>query len=123
MKKILLTAIVSLALSQSAVAGTAGIAGLKLIQGVGIVNTTFFGHFATGVMQVRVQGGFVIPAGLTCTDTQYLDTLRSADPDRALFNLLRDAKTQRRNVLLYITDDTTKAASPGRCSLVAAEVL
>lgn len=122
MKKLLIATIVSVALSQSAFAGVAGI-GLHQIQGVGIVNTTAFGHFATGVMEIRVLNNFTIPVSLNCTDATYIDTLKSTDPDRALFNLLRDAKTQRRNVLLYITDEPARAVSPGRCSLVAAEVL
>ena len=116
-----LITIFALALSQNVFAGTAGI-GLHKIQGIGIVNTTFFGHFVPGVMGIRVLNGFTLPPGVVC-DTKFIDTLKSTDPDRALFNLLRDAKTQRRDVLLYITDDPAKAASPGKCSLVAAEVL
>ena len=122
MKKLLFGAALILAFSHSVFAGVGG-TGLRQIQGVGIIKTKEFGHLSNDVMQIRVLGGFTPPSGVVCNDTTYLDTLKSVDPDRALFNLLRDAKTQRRNVLLYLTDDPTKTASPGRCSLVAAEVL
>lgn len=122
MKKIFLIAALVLTFSQSAFAGVGG-TGLRQIQGISIVKTTAFGHLSSDVMQIRVLNGFTPPNGVVCSDTTYIETLKSADADRALFNLLRDAKTQRRNVLLYITDDPTKAAFPGRCSLVAAEVL
>ncbi len=122
MKKILLTAALALAFSQTAFAGVGGI-GLHQIQGIGIVKTTAFGHLSPDVMEIRVLNGFTPPAGVVCSDTTFIDTLKSVDSDRALVNLLRDAKTQRRNVLLYITDDPTKTAVTGRCSLVAAEVL
>lgn len=122
MKKIFFIVALTLALSQSAFSGVGG-TGLRQIQGISIVKTTVFGHLSSDVMQIRVQGGFTPPNGVFCSNKTYIDTLKSADADRALFNLLRDAKSQRRNVLLYITDDPTKAAFPGTCSLVAAEVL
>lgn len=122
MKKLLFVAALILAFSQSAFAGVGG-TGLRQIQGIAIIKTAAFGHQSGDAMEIRVLNGFTPPPGVVCTDTTYIDTLKSVDPDRALFNLLRDAKTQRRNVLLYITDDPAKTVVPGRCSLVAAEVI
>lgn len=122
MKKLFVVAFLALALSQTAFAGVGG-TGLRQIERISIIKTKAYGHLSADVMQIKVQGGFTPPEGVACSNVNYIETLKSADPDRALFNLLRDAKTQRRNVLLYITDDPTKAAFPGSCSLVAAEVL
>lgn len=122
MKKLFFAAAFVLAFSHSAFAAV-GATGIRQISGISIIKTTAFGQLSSDVMQIRILNGFTPTNGVVCADTTGIDTLRSVDPDRALFNLLRDAKTQRRNVLLYITDDPAKTATPGRCSLVAAEVL
>ncbi len=122
MKKLLILASLTLAFTQSAFAGVGG-TGLVQIQGIAIIKTAAFGHKTGNVMEIRVANGFTPPSGVFCSEKKFIDTMQSVDSDRALFNLLRDAKQQRRNVLLYITDDPAKTVVPGRCSLVAAEVL
>ena len=46
-----------------------------------------------GDMEILVGNGFTIPQGFTCTDSHYLTTRKSADPDRAMYNMLLKAKT------------------------------
>jgi hypothetical protein len=122
MKKLLFLATLILAFSQSALAGVGG-TGLAQLQGIAIIKTAAFGHKTGNVMEIRLASDFTPSNGVICAEKRFIDTMQTVDPDRALFNLLRDAKQQRRNVLLYITDDPTKTVVPGRCSLVAAEVL
>lgn len=122
MKKLLFFATVTLFFLQSAYAGVGG-TGVTQIQGIAIIKTAAFGHKTGNVMEVRLASDFTPPQGVNCSEKRFIDTMQTVDPDRALFNLLRDAKQQRRNVLLYITDDPAKTVFPGRCSLVAAEVL
>lgn len=73
-------------------------------------------------MEIKVKNGFNMPPGVFC-DPNYVTTKLSMDPDRAMMNLLRDALTMNRPVILHVTDSPAQNAYPGRCSLVAVELL
>jgi hypothetical protein len=100
---------------------TAGVAGVGdiypvYIQDVGVVALPSGGHLA-GNLEVRIKGGFAVPAGVSC-DGNWITTLKSVDADKRLFALLSLAQTTKQPVALRITDDPTYTAWPGRCSLV-----
>jgi hypothetical protein len=74
------------------------------------------GHIA-GNMEVKITGGFVIPKGFTCTDTNYLTTLKTTDPDRAMLGMLLKVQKTSQPIQLRITDKPALTAYPGRCSI------
>lgn len=76
------------------------------------------GH-KSGNLEVKIQGGFTLPAGFGCFDRIYLTTLKSVDADKRMFALLTAAQTAKQPVSLWITDDPTYTAAGGRCSLLA----
>lgn len=119
MKKLLLIPLFfALTLSQNALAGVAVIT-VKL-ESIAIIDAAFGGHIA-GNMEISVPNGLLLPSGVVC-NKKYFTTRKTVDPDRAMFNLLRDAKNGLRTVQLNITDDPTRTAFPGRCSLLSAAV-
>jgi hypothetical protein len=76
-----------------------------------------------GNMEIGILHNFVIPQGFTCTDSHYLTTRKTTDPDRAMFNLLLKAKetqpfpAEPEMIYLRITDNPSLTAYQGRCSL------
>jgi hypothetical protein len=75
-----------------------------------------------GNMQVKIQGGFKPPSGVSCEGT-YITTLAGADPDRLMFQLLITAAANGLPVHLGITDDPQYNAFPGNCSLMFVSLL
>ena len=86
------------------------------IQDVSVIALPSGGHLA-GNLEVRVKGGFTVPAGMSC-DGNWITTLKSVDADKRLLALLSLAQTSKQPVHLRITDDPAYTAFPGRCSLV-----
>jgi hypothetical protein len=118
MKRLFLSticAITALALSQNVFAGT-GSTGSVLIQSVSVINVPFGSH-KPGNVEIQIRNGFVIPSGVSC-DANYITTLKLVDPDGAMLSLLRDARNSNQPVSLWITDNPTYTAYPGRCSIV-----
>jgi hypothetical protein len=107
-------ALIGMMLSQNAFAGEGDIGPLA-IERVGIIATATGSHIA-GNMEVKIENGFVVPAGMTC-DNNYITTKKTTDPDRAMFYMLLKAQTVRKPVFLRITDNPTLTAYPGRCSI------
>ena len=119
MKKLLIFTITVLALSQNAFAGNGYIhVQLERLADLGVA---FGGHLA-GNMEIKIKNGFTLPSGVKC-DTNYITTKKEVDPDRAMLSLLRDAMTSQRTIELIITDDQAYTAYPGRCSLIAVNLL
>ena len=117
MKKLLIAVITVIAVSQNLFAGVGIISGVRL-ETIGIIGVAYGGHLA-GNMEIKVKDGFTLPTGVNC-DTNYITTRKAVDPDRAMFNLLRDAYNARRPVTLYITDNSSLTAFGGRCSILIA---
>ena len=119
--KLAVLAVVALALSLNAFAAEADIS--VSVQSLSIIGTVTGGHLAAGNMEIQVKNGFTIPQGFTCTDSHYLTTRKSVDPDRAMFNMLLKAKTTQpfagepETWLVRITDNPALTAFPGRCSI------
>lgn len=74
------------------------------------------GHQA-GNLEVKIKGGFTVPAGVSC-DSQYITTLRTVDSDKRLFGILTVAQVAKQPVYMHITDSSTYTAFPGRCSVM-----
>ena len=91
------------------------------ISSVGVVQGAGLGHLS-GNLEITIQGGFQLPAGVQC-DTTYLTTLKSVDVDKSFFILATLAQVKKLPMHLYITDDPAVTAYPGRCSLVAATII
>ena len=90
---------------------------------VGIDDVTVFqvgasGHIA-GNLEIKVRGGFTLPATATCSDRVYITTLKSVDADKRLLAILLTAQTTKQLVTLFLSDDPAYTAFGGRCSLVA----
>ena len=100
-----------------AATGTIGPVFLDQVSIIALPSPTTTGHKA-GNMEIKIQGGFQIPAGLTCVDSTYITTLASVDLGRPMFQLLNSAIISGRPVDLGITDDPNTNAYAGRCSLV-----
>src|ERR1017187_243201 len=104
----------ALAFSHSAFGAEADI-GPVTIQNLAIIATATGGHLA-GNMELGILHNFVIPPGLTCTDSHYLTTRKTTDPDRAMFYLLLKAKEtqpfpgESESIYLRITDNPTLTA-------------
>ena len=121
MWKFLVPTVMALAFSCNAFAAEAYIGPVK-IERLGIIATATQGHIA-GNMEIKILGGFVIPPGLQCTDSYYITTRKTTDPDRAMFYLLLKGKTtpptaaEPETFQMLITDNPALTAFPGRCSL------
>lgn len=102
--------------------GVAGVGDIYpvYIQDVSVIVLPSGGHLA-GNLEVRIKGGFTVPAGVSC-DGNWITTLKSVDADKRLFALLALAQTTKQPVLLRVTDDPAYTAFPGRCSLVWASL-
>jgi hypothetical protein len=119
MNKLFISAIVVLAFSQNVFAAS-GQTGPVKIASLAMITAPFGGHLA-GNMEVKVVGSFVLPLGVVC-DNVIVTTRKALDPERAMLNLLRDAKQAGRFVRLGIDNNPSYVAFPGRCSLVSVEV-
>ena len=71
-----------------------------------------------GNLSISIQGGFQPPAGVSCSDTNFLTTLAGVDTDGSMLQLLIAAVTSGQKVNLGITDDPQYNAFPGLCSLM-----
>lgn len=116
LKSTLLSGLLATCLVGPALA-TEGIVGPVQIRSLSVVGWPFGGHLA-GNVEITVQGA--LPFGLAC-DPTYITTKKANDPDRALLAMLMDAKLQKRAVKLRVTDDPTRQAYSGRCSVLAVE--
>lgn len=105
----------------SRVAAAVASTGAVYIENVSVIEQAALGHRA-GNLEVKIKDGFVLPAGLTCSNV-YITTLDTDDPQKRLFVMLTMAKMKQQQVLLYISDDPLHLAIPGRCSLVAVTLL
>ena len=100
---------------------TQGDVGPVYIQSVGVISLVSGGGHQAGNMEIRIQGGFSMPAGIAC-DPNYITTLKTSDPDKKLFALASMAQASKQPVFLHITDDSALTAFPGRCSLMTVSV-
>jgi len=89
---------------------------LVYVESVGVIPIAYGGHL-TGNMEIKIKGGFAVPAGLSC-DSNYITTLKTVDADRRLFALLSIAQATKQPVHLRVSDDAAYSAFPGRCSLL-----
>ena len=85
------------------------------VRSIAVVGTAFGAHSA-GNMEIT--GTFTLPGGLNC-DPTYVTTSRAADPDRAMFAILKSAFQKKLPVAMRLSDWPVLAAFPGRCSIVA----
>jgi len=115
MRKYLIAVGIVLALSPSLFAGEANI-GPVTIEHLTLIAVATGGHIA-GNMEVKIQGGFAIPKGLTCTDANYITTRKTSDPDRAMLSMLLKVQKTAQAIQLRITDNPALTAYPGRCSM------
>lgn len=90
------------------------------IERVAVIAIAAGGHQA-GDLELKIQGGFTVPPGVSC-DSMYITTLKSVDADRRLFALTSMAQITRQPVYLRITDEPMYAAYSRRCSLVWANI-
>ena len=92
------------------------------IQMLGVIVAPLGAHIP-GNTEVRILGGFTIPAGAVCTDTYYITTLKTVlDNNKGLLTVLTSAQITNQPVYLWLTDDSAYTAYPGRCSIVAAQL-
>ena len=119
MKKSLVATIIIFAFSQSVFATEADI-GPVTIERLAAIGSKTDLHLA-GNMEIRIPMGFV-PPSMNCPDKVHITTKRRNDPDRAMFYLLMEAKSQAKQVVLRITDDPAAEAYAGRCSLKIVDV-
>jgi hypothetical protein len=117
MKRLFAFIITALALSQNVFAVGIGLTNPVILQSVAVIAGPLSAH-KPGNIEVQIQGGFALPAGVSC-DTNYITTLKVVDPDGTMLSLLRDARNSREPVSLWITDSPNFTALPGRCSIVA----
>jgi hypothetical protein len=115
MRKYLVVFSIMLALSPRLFGGEANI-GPVSIEHLTLIAVATGGHIA-GNMEVKITGGFTIPKGLTCTDTNYLTTLKATDPDRAMLGMLLKVQKTTQPIQLRITDNPTLMAYPNRRSI------
>lgn len=109
---IALTSALSLGVSP-AYAGTAYIGPVKILE-MTALGVTFSGQTA-GNVEIQIPTGF-LPAGLTCTNTQYLTTLQ-ANLNQNEFALLLVARQTNAPIYLWISDNSAYTAYTGRCSI------
>ena len=115
MRKSFFAFVIMLALSPKLFAAETNI-GPVSIEHLTLIAVATGGHIA-GNMEVKIKGGFTIPKGFTCTDTNYLTTLKTTDPDRAMLNMLLKVQTTSQPIQLRITDKPALTAYPFRCSI------
>ena len=111
----MLAALAATALSTAAMAGE-GDTNAFIVRSLATVAVPTLGHLQGNL---EITGNFVLPAGVYC-DAVYITTTRAQDPNRTLFAILKSSAQWKKPVRLRISDDTTKAAFPGRCFIVAA---
>lgn len=110
---------VSFMYSQNLFAGEADIAPVR-VESIAIIAVATGGHLP-GNMEIKIRGGFLVPAGLFCSNT-YITTKAIDDPGRTMLTLLLTNQGTNRYVRLRITDDPAHTAYPGRCSLQIVEI-
>ncbi|MEI6746484.1 MAG: hypothetical protein WCL34_11020 [Methylococcaceae bacterium] len=113
-KNVLLIAVMGFTAAWTSVASAGDDYVTVKIESISVMGVNAFGHKA-GNMELKIKGGFS-PSGVNCSH-DYLTTLKTSDPDRAMLSLLRDAYNSNRTVGLRITDDTKYTAYSGRCSV------
>lgn len=111
--------VLNLTFSQNVLAGEVDIQPVK-VDSIGIIATATGGHIA-GNMEIKITGGFTLPAGMSC-DKTYITTKAVDDPGRDMLSLLLKNQGTPRFVRLRITDDPAHTAFPGRCSLQIVEI-
>lgn len=114
--------LLGLVVQHAANASNVWLVGPAYLQMVSAIALPFSSH-QLGNTEVRVQGGFWIPAGAGCTDTNYITTLKSVqENNKGLFTVLTTAQITNQPVYMWLTDDPSYTAFPGRCSLVAVQL-
>lgn len=91
---------------------------LATVEDVTILQVAVGNHVA-GNMEIKIKGGFVPSGNASCVDRMYITTLKTVDSDKRMFALLMTAQATKQRVTLFITDDPSYTAYPGRCSLYA----
>jgi hypothetical protein len=114
-----ITSVLSMTFSQNVLAAEADIQPVK-VDSIGIIAAATGGHIA-GNMEIKISGGFTLPAGMSC-DKTYITTKATDDPGRDMLSLLLKNQGTPRFVRLRITDDPAHTAFPGRCSLQIVEI-
>lgn len=94
---------------------------LATVEDISVLQLPVGSHVA-GNMEVKIKGGFVLPANAGCSDRVYITTLKTVDADKRMYALLMAAQTSRQKVTLWLTDDPNYTAFPGRCSLYGASM-
>jgi hypothetical protein len=114
-KNVLLIAVMGFATAWTSIASAGSTYVTVKIETISIAAANAFGHKA-GNMELKIKDGFS-PSDVSCSH-DYLTTLKTTDPDRAMLSLLRDAYNLNREVTLAITDDKKYTAFSGRCSVL-----
>lgn len=118
--KLLISFILTVALTQNVFAGNGLIQG-KIERVAVFGNVSFNGQLA-GNMEIKIKTGFTLPAGVNC-DTNFITTKKGNDPGRSMLTLLQQAHESQKDVQLWITDNATHTAFPGRCSLLVVNLM
>lgn len=74
------------------------------------------GGHKPGNLEIGIAGGFTLPAGVSCSN-QYITTLRSVVNYDSMLEVLLAGYINNKQFLIGITDDPSKTAYAGRCSL------
>lgn len=101
----------------SAYAGTVQIGPLTILR-IDDMGVTW-GSQTAGNIEIKIQTGF-LPAGLACTDGQFLTT-KASDMTASEFALIMLARQNNTPIYLWISDDSTHSAIASRCSIFAVE--
>lgn len=117
-RALLLTFLSSLMFCGPVMASTPYYVEAATIESVTVIQVPLSGHLV-GNLELKIAGGFTLPAGASCVDRTYITTLKSVDADKRMFALLLTAQTTKQHVTLIVTDDPAYTAFNGRCSLAA----
>lgn len=88
------------------------------LDSVAVIGVGVAGHKA-GNVEVAITGGFLLLPGLRCSDTYWVTTLSTSDPDGKMLALLSAARTSGGTVNITLTDEPTLQAFTNRCSIKA----
>lgn len=112
MNKTIIVSLLAAILAAQAFANEAEVSG-AYVRSIAVVGAPFGGH-AAGNLEITFSA--TVPTTLMC-DKTYITTPRTSDPDRAILNILREAKARNLPLNMRLSDAVQGYA--GRCSILA----
>jgi hypothetical protein len=95
--------------------------GPVIVESVAIISD--WATHKSGSLEIKIKDGFSLPDGLTCTDSNYITTLKSVEAFPYMLAALLSAQSKGQNVILGITDEPSRNAYSSRCSLKYVNVM